>query len=378
MSPNSTRVQIPCPAGRYGSTLSLSTPDCSGPCAPGYECPVGSTIDTARSCPPGYYCSGGDRVPCPPGRYSAANGTTSAATCSACPAGRYSNASAATAAATCAACGGGEGSVAGDAECWPAVVSAVAFNPIPVVAGLSAGDVVVVTFTRGVNTSVDVAAAVEFTPAIGTVAYRWRGDTVLEVTVLVPPSGVSALTDAPDWSVTVSGFSSASGVSSPMQPQSVQLTGSWGSTTAPVLTSAVAADTGRNAGLWSRDTLTLTFDQPVTHVAVDSPASVASLVRFSPSMAEYCPGGNVTAAWQGGAAVVVSFAFPLSASPPTDQARWGVGALVVTVVGLHSAFGTSPPSNTSLMVTNGRYVTSLARAPCYLLQLAPRPSTVSS
>lgn len=110
----------PCSKGRYGDAMGLVDPGCSGPCAPGYYCPeVGSynpkhtmcgnaTVYCPRGsyepqlvhegfycdysgdsqgadklfsagsatacslevpCEPGYYCSGGNRIPCPPGRF---------------------------------------------------------------------------------------------------------------------------------------------------------------------------------------------------------------------------------------------------------------------------------------------------------------------
>lgn len=42
--------QLPCPAGRYGSTLGLSDSACSGQCQAGYHCPSASTSDTQLPC----------------------------------------------------------------------------------------------------------------------------------------------------------------------------------------------------------------------------------------------------------------------------------------------------------------------------------------
>jgi len=47
-----------CPAGRYGITERLQTPDCSGLCQKGYYCPPGSTTRNEFPCPKGRY---GDR-----------------------------------------------------------------------------------------------------------------------------------------------------------------------------------------------------------------------------------------------------------------------------------------------------------------------------
>ena len=39
-----------CRAGYYGASEGLSTPSCSGPCAPGFYCPTGSTSPVMRAC----------------------------------------------------------------------------------------------------------------------------------------------------------------------------------------------------------------------------------------------------------------------------------------------------------------------------------------
>lgn len=103
-----------CAPGRYGVS-GATTAQCTGPCAAGYYCPGGSSTATdkpcggvARYCPagsstyqtvpaahystpltvnvnvrtgyakcePGYYCTGGQRFPCPAGRYGSAEGET--------------------------------------------------------------------------------------------------------------------------------------------------------------------------------------------------------------------------------------------------------------------------------------------------------------
>jgi hypothetical protein len=47
-----------CPAGRFGSTVGLSTDVCSGNCSAGYYCPAGSTSRTQLNCSdgPAYFC----------------------------------------------------------------------------------------------------------------------------------------------------------------------------------------------------------------------------------------------------------------------------------------------------------------------------------
>lgn len=96
-----------CPAGTYGSTTGLRTAACSGPCAGGYYCPVGSigqygnaattALTSTTQCPAGTYCPPGSvaPIPCPVGSYCP---TPGASTPSACPPGLY-----------CASAGGSTG-----------------------------------------------------------------------------------------------------------------------------------------------------------------------------------------------------------------------------------------------------------------------------
>jgi len=119
-----------CPAGRYGSTPGLITPNCSGPCAQGYICPPGSSVNnvipcpagmycvtgsgSATSCPAGYYCAPGsiDATPCPSGTYSILTGQTSISACNPCPPGKLCNEGTANMGSPCPAgyyCTGGIG-----------------------------------------------------------------------------------------------------------------------------------------------------------------------------------------------------------------------------------------------------------------------------
>lgn len=76
------KVQIPCPAGTFGSVFGLRDEKCSGFCSEGHFCPQGSVSGTERMCPAGRFgmnsgltndsCSG----PCPAGFYCPA-GTSS-------------------------------------------------------------------------------------------------------------------------------------------------------------------------------------------------------------------------------------------------------------------------------------------------------------
>jgi len=161
-------VRYPCPSGRYGHAEASTDPLCTGVCAAGWYCPPGSAramqltcgdrsvfcpagsgaptqvapgyysvgytngssgstlnvtaavtaagessyVPTYRGtqmtaqelCPPGTYCSLGVLYPCPPGRYGAAAGVSSAAGCAPCAEGHYCPAGSAVATAT--RCGG--------------------------------------------------------------------------------------------------------------------------------------------------------------------------------------------------------------------------------------------------------------------------------
>ena len=72
-------VCLLCPVGVYGASSGSTSPGCSGPCAPGYYCPPGSTNATASLCPVGTYSSSVTCVACPPGTYGSAEGASSPA-----------------------------------------------------------------------------------------------------------------------------------------------------------------------------------------------------------------------------------------------------------------------------------------------------------
>jgi len=75
-------ARVPCPAGRFGSSTGLSSPECDGPCLHGYYCPpgstspdafrcheacdgcVGATASDCEACAPGYVMAGGECVLC--------------------------------------------------------------------------------------------------------------------------------------------------------------------------------------------------------------------------------------------------------------------------------------------------------------------------
>ena len=70
-------VAAQCPAGRYGNTTQLNSPECSGPCPPGHFCPTGTHAPTRFPCPPGTQCPEGSARPsnCTAGWACAAPGT---------------------------------------------------------------------------------------------------------------------------------------------------------------------------------------------------------------------------------------------------------------------------------------------------------------
>jgi hypothetical protein len=82
-----------CPAGVYGSMEGAVSSSCTGPCDPGYACPAGSANATAVACPAGQYSTGGagSCTSCPAGTYGFTTGLTTAScsgTCLyACPTG---------------------------------------------------------------------------------------------------------------------------------------------------------------------------------------------------------------------------------------------------------------------------------------------------
>ena len=60
-----------CPAGQHGKAEKLTSKECSGKCARGYYCGVGSNSSTAQACPNTTYCAEGSAFPMPvaPGKY---------------------------------------------------------------------------------------------------------------------------------------------------------------------------------------------------------------------------------------------------------------------------------------------------------------------
>lgn len=86
-----------CPPGKYGSTTTSSTPQCTANCPKGRyrDQPGGKSVDDCEYCPPGKYgflegavtaeCSG----TCRAGYYSKVIGATDSTVCIPCPPGYY-------------------------------------------------------------------------------------------------------------------------------------------------------------------------------------------------------------------------------------------------------------------------------------------------
>jgi hypothetical protein len=329
----------------------------------------------------GYFCAGGARRPCPAGRYSKGQGSTSGDACAACPAGTYSEATAASSESTCVACRLYEDSAEGAAACWLGVVSAVAFNPPPVTPGFSVGDVVVLTFSAPTNAS----ATVVFTPSIGASLRSWRaGGRELWFTVSsvegVDASAVDVATGS--LSVSVAGVFGASGTSPPSPVAVVTVGGTWGMPTPPVIVDVAATNEDRSVGPGTGDSLVILFDTAVRHVAaVQSPDGLASLLTFVPAF----PAGVVmTGEWRTSSTLVVSLVVADGAFD--DWAPWNVGALSVSVsaaANLTTASGESNPSNSSAIVRSGSWgdAPHIALSPksstSAILSLSP-PTTASS
>ena len=99
-------VAAPCPVGSYGATAGLGTAECSGQCLAGTYCPSGTVLPL--TCPLGHYCPDGQvQIPCPAGKFGSITGLkdescsgycsvghycpsgSTSATQTACPAGRF-------------------------------------------------------------------------------------------------------------------------------------------------------------------------------------------------------------------------------------------------------------------------------------------------
>ena len=226
------------------------------------------------------------------------------------------------------------------------------------------------------------AGLVVFTPAVGNVSVAWQaGGTQLVVVIVSAAVGVSSSALATSWSVTTTGLVAAGNLSSPSPPQTVAMSGTWGVPTAPVVLAATAADTGRNVGIGTGDTLTLLFDQPVTQVDVHDTTSVLAVLAFTPSLSSYASAVQLAGVWSG-AALTITFA--VDGVIASDLAPWDVQSLTVAVVasgGVTSGLGVSPPSNCSAVVAAGSWgaapsaALTIKSSAAVTLVLSPPPRT---
>jgi hypothetical protein len=153
---------VPCPGGRFGNAVGLSSSACSGNCSAGYACPVGSTNGTVAICSAGRYSAGAAAacVACSAGRYGSTAGLQTAECSAPCPSGRFGSTAGATTdvcsgdcdagytcpsgstVATASMCPAGTYSLAGAAECTPCAAgtySGTAARPSPCSSPCTAG-----------------------------------------------------------------------------------------------------------------------------------------------------------------------------------------------------------------------------------------------
>ncbi len=75
--------------GRFGRDPGALSPQCTGPCDPGYGCVAGSVSPRPALCSPGRYSTSGVCVDCPAGVYGSSFGLTNASCTAPCPGGRW-------------------------------------------------------------------------------------------------------------------------------------------------------------------------------------------------------------------------------------------------------------------------------------------------
>ena len=85
-----TSRRHPCPAGRYGDVLGLTSPTCIADCENGFVCPPGSSSPRQQECSPQgnalHYCQNGFQLECPDGYTTPTHGSRKTRTgCLPCP-----------------------------------------------------------------------------------------------------------------------------------------------------------------------------------------------------------------------------------------------------------------------------------------------------
>lgn len=361
-----------CSAGRYGDSEGLSTADCSGQCRDGIICDAGTTTADGVVCPAGSWCERGFRFPCPMGTFSNVTGLTEESQCVHCPPFTFQPNSGADSIAACEACVEPESSNAGAAACWPALVSAVAFDPPPVDAGLSDGDTITFTFTSPTNTPVlrttaDVLRLLRGSSSFGAeLEAVWSTDTKLVVTI-VNATGATTAEDTEQlrfigalhfWIMADGDLRDFGGLSQPSRTAdhgAILLGGNWGTPTPPRIVSAHALGPGKQVGLGEGDKLVLTFDQkpggPLSTGVIEPTMVVAQLLQFSTFV-----GDALSAEWTDDVTLVVSFLAGSYVDVSQDEAAIGVLQVSISERGhLISADGLSEASNSTAFVTTGTW-----------------------
>ena len=178
----------PCPAGRYGATQSLATANCTGTCAPGYYCPPTSVSATQEFCELGHYCPGDGRaiVPCPAGTFFAGVNGAVVGDCQLCPAGTFQPDTGVGSDAGCLPCGAPEYSAAGASVCWPALVAVTASSKSIPTAGIRDNDLLQLTFSKDTNepslTTANIQQFLDLSANLATTLIpTWQSPAVLQV-----------------------------------------------------------------------------------------------------------------------------------------------------------------------------------------------------
>ena len=240
-------------------------------------------------------------------------------------------------------------------------MNVTASNPVPIIAGFSTNDIVVVTFTRPVLPPANVSSAIQFVPSIGPTKTTWSANSVVVTVVNASAVANASLVDVALGLLrcVVVGVMSADGLSQASTAVTLTVGGTWGAPSAPAILHAIAMDTGHNVGFGTNDSLVLVFDQSVMKLPVGNTSSVLQLLRFSPPLSSY---GSVSCwgSWSSdGVSLTIVFQVLMAASPsPTAWLAWNVGSMTVSTLPsavLKSANGESPVSNFTAVVSEGSW-----------------------
>ena len=352
-------IKAPCPAGRYGNRIELSSADCSGVCSDGYECAAGSTSSVAAHCQAGYNCTGGKKVVCAAGRYSLTGSTT----CTACVAGRFSALPAAPSQDYCLPCAHvdgaliQEGSEEGAARCWPGLLYANASNPLPLIVGFSVGDIITMSFTKSTNTP---AVPVAFEPSIGGISFTWLSQGTTLVVHVNDAGGVAQPIDPKSVDIgrltfTLQGIRAVDGSSALEMPSFPLLVdGTWGEPSMPVIANVVACNSGGEVGFGVGDSVAIVFDQDVNRPDVSYAAAVRAVVTFTPSSIDSVVSSGY---WFDRRTLIVVFGDPAAANLVNDS-NILVGRLAVAVLttgNIRSENNETLPSNATARMLSGSW-----------------------